>query len=224
MKVLFVGEGPHDIGKRAWSAEGSPAGGVVGVLTRRVRPEIDAQSWSIRWSQVPTLPLDRQLPTRGRKVEAARLMARRRYGSDAVVVVLDRDGKENVLAEMLAGATTPRDHAAPAVCGVAVESIEAWTLGAPGAVAEELGVSRAAVTEVLPRGVHVESLKESSGKEDHRPKALLARIAALAHRTDCVELRESVAARTDPEALARSCPRGFGAFRDALLALAVGAR
>ncbi len=81
---------------------------------------------------------------------------------------------------------------------------------------EELCVDVALVQSQYPRGVSVESLSERSGNREHRPKQLLERIAQLKHRADSTDFREAVGARTDPAALARTCPRGFAPFADRL--------
>jgi hypothetical protein len=98
------------------------------------------------------------------------------------------------------------------VCGLAVESIEAWTLGAPEALAEELAVDVEQVRALYPAGVGVEELYENSGKEQHRPKRLLQRIAQLKHRNDTTAFRQAVAERTAVVALENVCERGFAPF------------
>ena len=101
--------------------------------------------------------------------------------------------------------------------GLAIESIEAWTLGAPDAIAEELGVTAEAVNQLYPRGIHVEDLFEGSGKEHHRPKKLLERIAQLKHRQDSTDFRQAIAERTDVTALEQACPQGFAPFKKRLV-------
>ena len=93
---------------------------------------------------------------------------------------------------------------------MAIESIEAWTLGATTALAERLGLPLGNIKKKLPKPV--ETLYQSSGKREHRPKDLIAAIAELAHQRDSLELREAVAEQTDLQELERTCPEGFGRF------------
>jgi hypothetical protein len=102
-----------------------------------------------------------------------------------------------------------------AVCGVAIESIEAWILGAPTALAAELGVEVKTILREY-RLKDVELFCESSGKKDHRPKGLLDRLAQLAHRSDGTDFRQAIAERTDASELEKNCPEGFKPFVTAL--------
>jgi hypothetical protein len=104
----------------------------------------------------------------------------------------------------------------PIIWGLAIESVEAWTLGAPEKIAEELGVDIKLVQQYYPPGVHVESLFERSGKPEHRPKQLLERIVQLKNRQDTTEFRQAVAERTEISALERACPQGFAPFAEQL--------
>jgi hypothetical protein len=98
---------------------------------------------------------------------------------------------------------------------LAIESVEAWTLAVPDKIAEELGVSVELVRKQYP-GLHVESMFEQSGKEEHRPKKLLERIAQLKHRADSTAFRQAIAERTEIASLEKACPQGFGPFAAAL--------
>ncbi len=225
MKVLFVGEGNHDIGaaEASWG-QPRPARGVVPVLAHRACPSIqikgvdstakkEADSIALSWHDIP------RFSPKGRKgfearVAAAMLLSSRRFDCAGTVCVSDQDGDTDRPTALQRGKQTGLAqvgaHHAIAV-GVAVESIEAWTLGAPEAIAEELDLPLARVQSALP-SKHVESLRESSGKDEHRPKALISRLAALVHREDSTALRCAVAARTNIDSLRRACPEGFDAF------------
>lgn len=154
-------------------------------------------------------------------MKAAVLLSDRRYGCRATIFVADRDGKDERRAQLELGRLQSlklvSGHAA--LCGLAVESIEAWTLGVPEAIAAELDVTIEAVRARYPAGTHVEALSERSGKPEHRPKALLQRIAQMRHVDDSAEFREAVAARTDIAALELACPQGFGPFAEQLRGL-----
>ncbi len=214
MKLLFVGEGKHDIGADEGGASPWVAGGVVPALARRVCPQIANNSLALKWRDLPLL--NREGKRRGfdRKVVAAVLVSVRRFACAGTVCVADHDGDYSRLREMEAGAERAnglisRSH--PVVCGTPIMSVESWTLGARDALAAELNVTPDRVGEHYP-DISVEEMKETSGKEDHRPKPLLARLAALGGQVDCTEFRVSVAMRTDPLSLTKQCPRGFKPF------------
>ncbi len=211
-RVLFVGDGKHDVGGPDGSGEVPfPARGVVSNLVARVAA-IDLQgSRALRW-----LDFSRFSPT-GRhgypaKIKAAVLLAERRFGLDGAVCVVDEDNDPSRRA--LAG--TQGSPSCPVVCAVAVRSIEAWTLGAPTALAGALGTTREKLRASCP-STPVEQLYEGSGKPELRSKRLLGQLARELGRTeDSLELREQVARDTDPGELCRSCPEGFAPFTVAL--------
>ena len=132
-----------------------------------------------------------------------------RFDCDGVVCVADADGERDARLAQLRAASTRATM--PTAVGIAVEAIEAWTLGAHAALAAELGLEEDVVRRAYPK-IHVENLKESSGKEGHRPKPLLNRLAGLAHRVADTALRRAVAERTNPADLAAACPAGFAQF------------
>jgi hypothetical protein len=215
MKVLFVGDGRHDIGRTdGVSNEPQPAGGVVPTLSRRLCPNISADSLAFKWKDIPRF--QRGKNGYAGKVPAAALKARQ-YGCMATICVVDRDRDDGRSEQLEDGkqAALKVVPGHPVVCGVAVESIEAWTLGAPDALAAELKFSSSQVHKEYTLA-RVETFCETSGKEDHRPKALLERMARLAGRGDDVALREAVAERTDVTELAKACPQGFKPFADEL--------
>lgn len=213
-RVLFVGDGKHDIGAPEWPTDDPyPARGVVPHLVERTA-EIDrTNSRALRWSEVTRLS-----PTKKgyeHKLRAAQLLAVR-HGLDAVVAVVDEDN-DPTRHELI---DTARTHAigAPAIMGVAVRSIEAWTLGAPTALASALGTTPAQLKSAGPT-CPIEQLYDGSGKPELRSKPLLDRLAkTFAHRSDSLELREDVAASTDIAELCKHCPTGFAPFADALRA------
>jgi len=215
MRLLYVGEGRHDIGDPNPNPfYPRPARGTIPALVRRVCPGVALDSVALTWAEIPRfLPAGRK---RGytAKITAAALLAVRKHACGGTVVVADRDATKDRQSELELGAQRglqqfPGHRIA---WGLAVESVEAWTLGVPDKIAEELGVDVKLVRQQYPPGVHVESLRERSGKPEHRPKQLLERIAQLAHRQDSTELRQAIADRTDVTALARACPQGFAPF------------
>ncbi len=214
MKVLFVGEGNHDIGPAGerWG-EPRPATGVVPVLARRVCGAIAADSIALAWRDIARFSPQAR---RGfeTKVAAAMLLAERRFDCAGTVCVADRDGDEERLSALRRGKqrgieATGGTHAA--AVGVAVESIEAWTLGAPAAIAGGAGIPVERVRSALPKK-HVEALRETSENLEHRPKRAIERIAALGGGADGTAFRRAVAERASPSELEAACPEGFALF------------
>jgi hypothetical protein len=218
VKVLFIGEGPHDIGA-ASSNPGQPrlARGTIPTLARRVSAGIDPESIALAWREISRF---NRSVKRGysSKLAGAALMAVKRFDCGATVAVADRDRETGRQAELQEGADRAEGlfPGYPAVWGLAIESVEAWTLGVPDQIAEELCVDVTLVQNEYARGAHIESLSEQSGKLELRPKQLLERIAQLKHRSDSTEFREAIARRTDVATLARACPQGFAPFADRL--------
>jgi hypothetical protein len=219
LKVLFVGEGNHDIGAvgERWG-QPRPATGVVPALARRVCPVIDDESIALAWRDIPRFS---RRPGKGFEAKvAAAILLTRRFGCDGAVCVSDRDSDGSRLPAMHRGKQAGLKALGPAgraAVGVAVESIEAWTLGAIRALAEELELPLERIRSEMPKK-HVEGLRESSGNEELRPKPLMQRLAEIAHRADGVALRIAVAERTDPGELAAACPEGFAPFAEDLRA------
>jgi hypothetical protein len=222
VKVLFVGEGPHELGPSEGSADPQPATGTVPILARKICPAISADSVAIPWRNIPLLPLntkalDKDMKKRGYEAKAKRavLLSIKRYSCGGTVCVVDEDtAPADCLTEMKAGCDFAKkllgqNHVV--ACGLAIKSIEAWTLGVPKAIAEDLGLDLEAVKKVYPHK-HVEELSENSGKAEYKPKALLQRIAQLKHESDSTKFRMAVAERTSIAELRAACPKGFDPF------------
>jgi hypothetical protein len=215
MKVLFVGEGRHDIGDPSPNPfQPRTAQGTIPTLARRICTEIGRESVAVAWSEISRFNPSARKRGFQAKINGAVLVAVRKLGCAGTAVVTDRDGDPDRQSELEAGVESARElfPSHPIAWGLAFESIEAWTLGVPDKIAEELGLEVQLVRQQYPRGVDVESLSERSGKPDHRPKQLLERIAKFRHRIDSTEFREAVAERTDVAILAQACPKGFAPF------------
>ena len=210
MKVLFVAEGPNEIGHPDMAPHPRPARGVVPILTNKVAANVDVESLAIFWREIPILPKEGKRRGWTAKVAAAMLLAWRN-GLKGTICVSDKDRDDDRLPTMEAGMVRGRNAipgAHPAVCGVAVESIESWTLGAVSALATVLKVDCAAIHQNY-KVADVEDFYQRSGKPEKRPKELLERIAQLGNETDSTEFRERVAYVTAIDELTKSCPRGF---------------
>ena len=218
MKVLFVGEGPHDVGRDTGGSQPWQAGGVVTGLARRVCPSID-EAVALSWRD-----LSRFTPRRrsdlAAKVAAAILVSSSRFGCEGTVCVADSDRHPERIAELREGRARGlnainKPHRV--VCGLAVESIESWTLGAQDALSGVIGVPLADIQNEY-QAHDAESFYQNSDKESQKPKDLLQRLAELGGMVDCQTLREDIASQTNVEALMRACPRGFGPFAKELIA------
>jgi hypothetical protein len=215
MKVLFVGEGKHDIGRPEFAVEIRPAQGVVPTLARRVCPYIHESSVAIGWTEVPVLRQKPNLKGLAVKVRSSIALAVR-HDCDGIVCVHDSDGEDDRLTDMTAGAAV--DPTQRIVCGLAIKSIEAWTLGDPAAIANVLGVEVAEIRTHY-RLQDVEEFSEGSGKPEKQPKRILSQLAALKHRTADVVFRQEIAENTDPAELAKNCANGFKPFAERLAAV-----
>ncbi len=220
MRVLFIGEGSHDIGPPTFDPQPRPATGTVPTLTRRVCPEVDDGSLALSWREIPILDKRQARKGLAAKVERAIVLSAEKFGLAGTVCVTDQDRDERRLAGMEEGQvrglkSVRESHAA--VCGVAVESIEAWTLGAPKAIADVLDIKTEDVQSQYKLR-NVESFYQRSGKREHRPKDILSRVLDQEDETDSASLRTTVAERTDGESLERNCPIGFKPFSEKLKA------
>src|SRR5262249_32732793 len=151
----------------------------VPTLCRKVTSAVSDHSLALTWKEIPRFNKSK----RGleHKLVAAREIASN-YACEGIIAVVDRDGIESRMQELETGRNriaAERTHSV--AIGVAVESIEAWTLGDPEALRATLGVPLNMVTAQY-RVSKVESYYENSGNERNRPKTLLRNIAAMAHR------------------------------------------
>lgn len=219
-RVLFIGDGKHDIGKPEWPTDDAfPARGVVPRLAGRVTAIDLSGSLAMHWAhpklaRFPAARPAEMTRTRGyeAKLRAARLHVERgTLALEGIVGVVDEDNdpERRQLPGEAHELTTER---CPIVCGVAVRSIEAWTLGAREALAEVLGTTVQELRRACP-AIPVEELYEGSGKQERQSKVLLNDLAKRFGRgRDSLELREEVAASTDVVELAKACPAGFAPF------------
>lgn len=97
------------------------------------------------------------------------------------------------------------DH--PVVVGVAVRSVEAWTLGAPDALAKVLRIEPSQIKKSLS-GRAPESISPGVAKQ------ILGEIAKLGGESDSTALRERAAEQTEISVLARACEQGFAPFAE----------
>jgi hypothetical protein len=222
VKVLFVGEGPHEIGHSDTHPDlPRRAGGVLFALARRVSGGISEGSIALQWRDIVRFNPDARQRGLDRKVAAAVVLGSRRFDCDGTICVHDRDGDTDRLPQMQAGrerglSLISESHRV--VCAVAVESIEAWTLGAPTALAAHLQVDGSTIREACHAN-HVETFKETSEKIEKQPKRIVRKVAELGDQNDSTDFRILVAERTEVEELKRHCAIGFKPFAEELKAV-----
>ena len=220
LKVLFVGEGRHDIGPSDFANQYRPARGVVPTLVRKIVTEVSDDSVAIAWRDITAFRkaekgrlVDVAHKRLARKVKQAVEMARR-IGCQATICVHDTDRFDDRDQGLLAGRDLVTvDDGHRVVVGLAVRVVETWTLGAPQAIAQVLGQERKLVEDEIGVALSkIESLSNDSSREENQPKVILERVANMGHRKADVEFREEVAEATDVAELERNCPKGFGPF------------
>jgi hypothetical protein len=210
--MLYVGEGRHDIGPDPINPPRA-ASGPIPTLVRKIQPGISANSIALAWRELHRFHPNARKRGYPAKVAAAGLLAERKFDCEGCIFVADRDREKNRQARLEEAVQSAPKWKSTfwIVVGIAVESVEAWTLGAPIAIAQVLGVEEKNIRELYPTS-HVESLYDNSGKEEHWPKKLLQTIAALNDEVDCLEFRTRIAEATQIADLEKACPNGFAPF------------
>lgn len=215
MRILFVGEGPTDVGRQTCCdpSDSEALGAVAPVLVRKIL-EAHASRHSVRFDFVPRRFGWVRRGGFQRKIQTSMALAREQ-GFDAVVALTDRDGPSNHgrLKALRAG----RDDAwnkdlnpLPCALGMPIETIEAWLL-TPDAAREGLGLEETPAECPAP-----ESLGGKSGEPDH-PKSVFNSWCAEAPTgrfTSMTDAMAAVAERTDVDSLTRRCPQGFAPFAE----------
>ena len=132
--MLFIGEGPYDIGAASPNPDQPrPAHGTIPTLARRVSAGIAPESVALAWREISRFNPSAQKRGYSAKVAGAALLAVKRFHCRATVAVADRDRATGRDAELKEGADRAERlfPGFPAIWGLAIESVEAWTLGVP---------------------------------------------------------------------------------------------
>ena len=233
MKVLIVGEGKHEFGSTGITEGPRPAAGFLLIIVRKLCPEIASESVQFSWANLnlvmkkePRKKFDSKQGL-AKKVQYAITQARR-YECRGTVCVHDRDGDDDRLGRNgEKGRQAELDKKiGRASCDLGigvVESIEAWLLGAPTALAAVLQTDWPAIQKHAPEYTpsRVEELKETSEDATKQPKKMLHKIAGLKHRTANTVFREEAASLIDGtslDELKKNCPLGFKPFAEKLQA------
>ena len=144
MKVLYVGEGRHDIGRASINPfQKRIAEGRISILVRKIQPAIHENSLALAWSEIHRFQPIAKKQGYPAKVPAAILLAERKFGCSGCILVADRDrdtDRRNRIED--AAKNAPKSSSFRVVVGIAVESVEAWTLGVPDTIAKVLGMDK----------------------------------------------------------------------------------
>lgn len=185
MNVLLVSEGVHE------------EAGALESLVMRVEPRIKSCVWQ------PSSRKDiatRKGKGQGFFKRAIRwILQARKEGYDALVLVVDEDGRPERARELTeAHGESSQTGAFPRALGVAIRSFDAWILA-----------DEKALSTVLKCVVD----RQPAPENDRDPKDSCARLLAQG----AVEMRPrdfyaAVAERADLERLCERCPNGFGSF------------
>jgi hypothetical protein len=215
MRTIFlVGEGKTDIG-----TAGQPSvlphearEGVVQVLVRRVldapASELEFKPRAVRdFPKEPGKFKGPRLEGDARKAYRAYQLAR--FDHDGMIMVRDSDNTgDERLAQMEAGIAAARQRSGPRIphaCGLAIQTIEAWVLGALAC--------RDQPVPALPRGKAIEELWGSANDPgSNHPRPLCRRALRDIHMSDDLSGKVAVVEDCDLAGLERACPGGFARF------------
>jgi hypothetical protein len=215
LKVLVLGEGPHEIGRKLDQVLSNDELPALPILVRRILGDGRSVSFECRSFKNETKARVKDMVTTrvgaragaiSRKVAQAIQMAKRQF--DAVVVVIDRDRKLD--SEKIAALREGRNSAATkprcptCAVGTPVETFDAWM------IADSKAVQKA---EGNPDHCHPtpEGLAGKEGSGNH-PKDRAAKVFGSSDRLG--EKYRMVAEEVDLKQLQNSCPEGFKPFAD----------
>lgn len=214
MKILVVGEGPHDIGCSEWSDRKGDYDRLPGWL-HVILEKLCGQNLTIeaidRKQLKPPSKKHQPLPGRhGDKALTARLKAKiEQY--DLVVFMADADSKDDqdwrehydcILDGFKKIADGP-----PAVACLPKSASESWLL-ADAKAWRELGLT--ALNE-LPNEPEELSGQRNNPASNH-PHQIFTRICAKASVADSRETRVEIFRHSEPKTLQQKCPVSFAAF------------
>jgi hypothetical protein len=220
MQILILGEGPTDLGRLALDGT-LETEGTLPILVRKILNAV-----------APELPIDvraQQISKKPRLFPAsARRMGRSQYGyanrlwgllglkegrdADAIVAVVDRDGKQNKdrIEELNKGRQELSSENKACAVGVAIEMIEAWLL------ADEKALRDALSDATMQRQPDPESLKDPKGK---LREILTGAVSREIQTGDFPDHYAAIAKAVAVAVLEQRCPEGFGPFAEQVRAL-----
>jgi Domain of unknown function (DUF4276) len=222
MRILILGEGPTDLGRNGPPGTGQLEG-VLPILVRKLIGDVAPETPVEVGTQI--LGKVRRFP------EGARRMGRSQYGyagkiratlglkegreADAIVVVVDRDGKKNKdkIVELNKGREELRQENKACAVGIAIEMIEAWLL------ADEKALRTALGHRAIARLPDPESLTAHDKADNDHPKGRLARLMTTAlggeiPHGDFPGHYAAIARESAISVLEERCPAGFRPFAE----------
>lgn len=215
MKILVVGEGPHDIGGSEWSSSKGEYDRLPGwlhvILEKLCGQQIEIEAIDRKQLASPSKK-HQPLPDRhGGKALAARLKAKTDE-CNLVVFMADTDSKDDRDWRehydcILDGFSRIADGP-PAVACLPKSASESWLL----ADTEAWRILGLTALNQLPREPEKLSGKRNDPKGDH-PHRIFTRICGMADVKDGRETRVDVLRHSNPDTLQQKCPLSFGAFR-----------
>jgi Domain of unknown function (DUF4276) len=219
MRILILGEGPTDLGRI--EADGTlQLEGVLPILVRKLIGEApDKKPVELK---AKILGKVRRFP------DSSRRMGRSQYGyanklratlglkegreADAIVAVVDRDGKENKdkIVELNKGRNELRQENKTCAVGLAIETIEAWLLADENALRSALGAP------AIQRQPDPETLAGHDNDSEQHPKGRLQRLIAQtqSHGIPCdfTAHYANIARNLATQVLEKRCSEGFRPF------------
>ena len=231
MKILLCGEGPHDVGRESWSTkkgawDAEP--GWLQPLVTKLASDTEANGnveFEIRERRELTLlprisanfkPLP---PGHGKKALAAALMAKS-LGAKVVVFMVDADSNrsadmDGIRHQIRDGFTVANDASlgSSGVACVPMSTSESWLLADASA-----WISACGTHPTLPKNPEMLWGTRDDPDGDH-PKHYFRRSAEAVGLPDSPTTRGDLAAKTDIDVLAASCPNSFAGFATELRAV-----
>jgi len=221
MRVLILGEGPTDLG-RTKADHTFELEGALPLLARKLIEQADVETdidmHGLQWKQMPR----RSLAGACRMGRSMQGFANKLWGllglkegreADAIVAVVDRDGKRHKdrIQELNKGRDELRKANKPCAVGVAIEMIEAWLL------ADEEALRTALNDPSIQRQPDPETLASRNENSEQNPKGRLQRLMERSlggeiPQADFPACYAEIARNTSLSVLEQRCSEGFQPF------------
>ncbi len=209
-RYLLVGEGPTDLGA---FVDYELLGGAVRIFTlKSLCDQRGLPRAAVELAPRPLKAIRKHRHGYAGKVLAAMTEADIE-GFDGLIFVMDRDRDTDRLSELRSGLQAAREAEIPipTALGLCIETVEAWLLADPAAVAEVLEVPK----DQIPPNPEKLDGKESSGQH---PKDIIALLIEKSPKEDLDlgQVYGDIAESADLDTVAKACPKGFAAYQKEL--------
>lgn len=196
MRILLVSEGKHERGMVPERTTDRDPGALTILVRRMLSQDVSIEEDRLARDDLPRHRGSKQ----GFYKKAMRWMwEAERRACDAVVLVVDEDGRKETIREIDQAqddAFSPLKRA----LGVAIRTFDAWMLA-----------DEQALTKVLQHTV----LRQRDPEENADPKATCRQLFEKSPTAMTpTQMYAQTAAQADLDILAERCPRGFAPFRD----------